>query len=60
VKRFQEKLRAGDPVSFLLTHGGETLVNSQVYILTLEVSYDQGAPESKRYRQYTLTLQEAF
>lgn len=60
VKRFQEKLRAGEPVSFTLTHAGETLVSCQVYILSLEVGYDLGAPESKRYRQYTLSLQEAM
>lgn len=60
IKRFQLKLKAGEPVSFNLTHGGETLTSCQVYILGLEVGYDQGAPESKRYRQYTLTLQEAM
>jgi hypothetical protein len=60
VKRFQEKLKAGEPLSFNLTHGGETIANCSVYILSLEVAYDQGAPESKRYRMFTLTLQEAM
>lgn len=60
VKRFQEKLRAGNPVSFQLTHGGETLTSCQVYILSLEVGYDLGAPEAKKLRQFTLTLQEAM
>ncbi|MEM2128011.1 MAG: hypothetical protein QXH67_07305 [Candidatus Bathyarchaeia archaeon] len=60
VKRFQERLKAGDPVSFTLTHAGETLASCNVYILSLEVGYDLGAPESKRYRQYTLSLQEAM
>lgn len=60
IKHFQVKLQAGDPVSFTLTHGGETLVSCNVYILSLEVRYDLGAPEAKKYRHFTLILQEAM
>lgn len=60
VKRFGEKLKAGSPMSFVLTQGGETLVSCLVYLLSLEAGYDLGAPEPKKYRQFTLNLQEAM
>jgi len=59
-KYFQDKMKAGDKLSFSIDEGNLHQVSgTYVYILDVDVRYPKGATASKSTRYYTLKLQEA-
>jgi len=59
-KYFQEKMKAGDKLSFSIDEGNLHQVSSTyAYVLGVSVSYAKGAKAAQFTRFFTLKLQEA-
>jgi len=57
LKHFMDKLKAGEAISLVIKEDDETIVDTNVYILNITRRHVE-AP-SKRYRRFTIILQEA-
>lgn len=58
-KYFQEKAASGNSVAFVVSEGDMHSVNTNVYVLNVDLAYEGGVPASAKYRRFTLQLQEA-
>ena len=58
-KHFQEKAEAGSAVSFQVSGLSTHAVNTNIYIMSVEVRYEGGISDATKYRVFSLRLQEA-
>lgn len=59
-KYLQDKMKAGEKVTFSVSEGGMHQVSSvQCYVKDLEIVYGRGSRSTQFRREFTVTLQEA-
>lgn len=59
VKHLTSDLSKGEAVTFKVSENGGLIIDTYVYVLGVSRHYESGRADSRRYRRFTVTLQEA-